>query len=75
MRRFRRFGFIVAIAKPLYEAGIGDRRSCLLLAKDVLDEFLEDEEVKFNDPRFAWDVAGARDLARAYVLDHSEPRP
>lgn len=67
------FRFIKWTQQRLQEANptLPDK-SAFYMAKGCIRQHLEDEEIEFGDPRFAWDRGGARELAEAYEIDHWE---
>jgi hypothetical protein len=40
------------------------------MARNILEQHLKDENVKFGDPRFSWDETGAIELAHAYEIEY-----
>lgn len=74
-RALSRNGFLLKMAIELIDnsrprLSLADAK---LMALDAYNEFRRDNRVKFGDEGWDWNGLGAREVARAYVIEYWEP--
>ena len=66
-----RQGFVWGIALHFHRLGM-EWTEAVRLGDGTLAEYLAEEAMDYGDPRYAWDLDGAFDIAREMETDHWE---
>ena len=70
-RPLSRQGFAWGMALHFYRCGMAWAEA-VRLGESTLAEYLSEEAMEYGDPRYAWDLDGAFDIAREMETDHWE---